>query len=62
MYKETGKIAANMSLIQVSEVDNSNQLEKKEFIKTLQITTDRHTQIRKHMREKEPGINHQFDV
>ena len=51
-----------MSLIQVSEVDNSNQLEKKEFIKTLQITTDRHTQIRKHMREKEPGINHQFDV
>ena len=62
MYKETGKIAANMSLIQVSEVDNSNQLEKKEFIKTLQITTDRHTQIRKHMREKEQGINQQFDV
>ena len=54
MDKETGKIAA-MSLIQVSEVDNSNQMEKKGFIKTLQmfkdiipmqITTDRHTQIR----------------
>ena len=62
-----------MSLIKVSEVDNSNQMEKNGFIKTLQmfkdenitptqITTDRHTQIRKYMREKEPGINHQFDV
>ena len=40
MYKETGKIAVNMSLIQVSEVDNSNQLEKKRFIKTLQIFKD----------------------
>ena len=47
-----------MSLIKVSEVDNSNQMEKNGFIKTLQmfkdenitpmqITTDRHTQIRK---------------
>ena len=72
MDKETGKIAA-MSLIQVSEADNSNQMEKKGSIKTLQmfkdknitptqITTDCHTQIRKYMREKEPGINHQFDV
>ena len=62
-----------MSLIQVSEVDHSNQIEKKGFIKTLQmfqdenitptqIITDRHTQIRKYMRKKEPGINHQFDV
>ena len=33
MDKETGKIAA-MPLIQVSEVDNSNQMEKKGFIKT----------------------------
>ena len=72
MDKETGKIAA-MSLIQVSEVDNSNPMEKKGFIKTLQIfkgenitpmqiMTDRHTKICKYMREKEPGINHQFDV
>ena len=62
-----------MSLIQVSEVDNSNQIEKKGFVKTLQmfkdenitptqIITDRHTQIRKYTRKKEPGINHQFDV
>ena len=66
------KIAAR-SLIKVSEADNSNQMEKKGFIKTLQmfkdenitptqITTDRHTQIRKYMKEKEPGINHLFDV
>ena len=72
MDKEIGKIAA-MSLIQVSEVDNSNQMEKKGFIKTLlvlkdenitptQITTNCHDQICKYMREKEPGINHQFDV
>ena len=70
--KETGKIAA-VSLIQVSEVHNSNQMEKKGFIKTLQIFKDenitlmqimanRHTQVRKYMREKETGINHQFDV
>ena len=68
----TNKIAT-FSLTQVSEVDNSNQMEKKGFIKSLktikdeglipeQITTDRHTQIRKHMREKEPDISHQFDV
>ena len=72
MDKETGKIVA-MFLIQVSEVDNSNQMEKKGFIKTLQIfkdenitlmqiTANRHTQVRKYMREKETGINHQFDV
>ena len=52
-----------MSLIQASEVDNSNQMEKKGFIEILQmfkdenitptqITTDRLTQIRKYMREK----------
>ena len=67
MDKETDKIAA-MSLIQVFGVDNLNQMEKKGFIKTLQmskdenitpthITTNHHTQIHKYMREKEPGIN-----
>ena len=62
MDKEAGKIAA-MSLIQVSEVDNSNQMEKKGFIKILQMFKNENitpTQIT--MREKEPGINHQFDV
>ena len=65
--KETGKIAA-MSLIQVSEVDNSNQMEKRGFIKTLQmfkdenitprqITTDCHTQIHKRKRaRRKPSI------
>ena len=40
MDKETGKIAA-MSLIQVSEVDKSNEMEKKGFIKALQIIKDK---------------------
>ena len=35
---------------------------KDENITPTQITTNRHTQIRKYMREKEPDINHQFDV
>ena len=39
MDKETGKIAT-MSLIQVSEVDNSNQMEKKGFLETLQMFID----------------------
>ena len=50
--KETGKIVV-MSLIQVSEVDHSNQTEKKGFIKTLQMFQDE---------KKELGINHQFDI
>ena len=72
MDKETGKIAG-MSLIQVSEADNSNQMEKKGFIKTLQmfkdknitptqITTDHHAQIHKFLREEESDINHQFAI
>ena len=60
-----------MSLIQVSEVDNSNNMEKKGYIKTIQmckdknithaqIMTDCHTEIRKYIREKkarhEPSV------
>ena len=72
MVKETGKIEA-MSLIKVSEVNNSNQMEKKGFTKTLQmfkdknitpmqIRTDHHTQVCTYMRGKETSINHQFDM
>ena len=70
--KSTNKIVA-FSLTQVTEAGNSNRMEKMGFKKALaslknqginpeQITTDRHTQIRKYMREEEPTINHQFDV
>ena len=38
------------------------QMYKGENITSTQITTDHHTQIRMYMREKEPDINHQFDV
>ena len=34
---------------------------KNENITPAQIMTDCHTQIRRYIREKEPGINHQFD-
>ena len=58
---------------QVSELFNSNQMEKKGFIKSVkmikdegippkQITTDCRTQIRRPMRENESSISHQFDV
>ena len=61
-------------MTQVTEVDGvSNRMEKAGLIKVLnemrsqnikisQFTTDRHLQIKKYMREKEEGIDHQFDV
>ena len=72
MDKNLNKIVG-FSLIQVSEAGNSNQMEKMGFEKSLrllknegiipeQITTDRHIQIRKHLRDQEPGIIHQYDV
>ena len=63
-----------LSLTQVTEVDGvSNRMEKlglvkvfnetkDENIKISQLTTDRHVQIKKYMREKEKEIDHQFDV
>ena len=35
---------------------------KNENIKIEMLTTDRHSQIRKHMQEEEKNIDHQFDV
>ena len=72
MDRVTSKIVA-FSLTQVTEAGNSNRMEKMGFKKGLQflkkegivpdqITTDRHTQIRKYMREEESNISHQFDV
>ena len=72
MDQKTNEIIA-FSLTQVSEAGNSNRMEKLGFQKTLheikennlvirQLTTDRHIQIRKYLREEEPQINHQFDV
>ena len=42
--------------------EKSLRLLKNEGIIPEQITTDRHIQIRKHLRDQEPGIIHQFDV
>ena len=63
MNQITNKIAA-MTITQVAEAKNSNNMEKVGFIKGLkfsrtngmtvdQITTVRHSQIRKHIRENE---------
>ena len=62
-----------MSVTQVTEAGNSNVMEILGFKKTLsdieykgvtlkRLTTDRHVQIRKYLREKRPDIPHQFDV
>ena len=70
--QKTGKVVA-MSLTQVTEAGNSNRMEKYGFkkvlkemkdeqIKVSQLTTDRHIQIKKYLREEETEINHQFDV
>ena len=72
MDQITNKIAA-MTLTQVTEAKNSSNMEKIEFIKgpkflrkngvtVDQITTDRHSQIRKHMRKNEQDTMHQFDI
>ena len=72
MDKITNRAFA-FSLTQVIQAGNSNRMEKIGFKKLLsevneegvipnQITTDRHTGIRKYLREEEPEIEHQFDV
>ena len=70
--QETCEIVA-LNITQVTEAGNSNRMEKVGFIKALedmenrgviltQITTDRHTQIRKYMTEQRTDIRLQFDL
>ena len=72
MDQNTNEIIS-MSITQVTEAGNSNRMEKMGFLKALNnvkeqgisvemLTTDRHKQVRKHLRENEEGIEHQFDV
>ena len=73
MFDQLKSKIISMAVTQVSEAGNSNRIEKMGFVKVLselkekglniqQITTDRHTGIRKHMREKEKSISQQFNV
>ena len=73
MLDQATNLIIGMSLTQVTEAGNSNAMEKMGFIKVLsglkkigvaikQITTDRHKQIRKYIREEEKDIKQQFDV
>ena len=71
--QETSKITT-LSITQVTEAGNSNRMEKLGLIKCLQdidekttlkiqqLTTDRHPQIRKYLREERSDIDHQFDI
>ena len=62
----------DFKIVSVSEVANSNCMDKKGFVDTLSnveanginvdvISTDRHPQIKKEMRVNHPNIDHQFD-
>ena len=62
----------DFKVVVVSEVANSNCMEKKGFVDTLSnieangikvgvISSDRHPQIKKEMRVNHPSIDHQFD-
>ena len=66
------KKVVDFKVVSVTEVANSNQMEKKGFIETLShieangikvdtISTDRHPQIKKEMRVNHGEIDHQFD-
>ena len=70
--QETDEII-DFQVMQVTEAGNSNRMEKASFEKLLakveskgvkvgQITTDRHPQVRKYMREKRKDITYQYDV
>ena len=72
MDQITNKIVA-MTITQVTEAKNSNNMEKVRSIKGLkflrtngmtvnQITADRHSQIRKYMRGNEKDTIHQFNI
>ncbi|KXJ10092.1 hypothetical protein AC249_AIPGENE18641 [Exaiptasia diaphana] len=64
---------SDIEVVQVMDVKNSNAMEKEGFIKTLTriendykcevygISTDRHTQIKKYMRESHKDKIHQID-
>ena len=40
---------------------NFQSLQEKHGLKVSTLITDRHTQVRKHVRENEPDVNHLFD-
>ena len=73
MLDQASNKVLDMEICQCTKAGKSNRMEKFAFIKALNrlknenikivmLTTDRHSQIRKHMRDKEKKINHQFDV
>ena len=70
---QTSKKIVATTITQCTEAGNSNRMEKYAFIKLheemeskgieiTQVTTDRHVQIKKYMREHKGNMRHQFDV
>ena len=74
IFDQSFKKFIAVSLTQVTEMEGaSNRMEKAGLIKVQtevkqknlkvhQLTTERHLQIKKYLREQEEGIDHQFDV
>ena len=74
LFDQSLKKDIAVSLTQATEVEGlSNRMEKAGLIKVLdevkqnnlkaaQLTTDRHLQIKKYLREQEEDINHQVDA
>ena len=69
---ESSKVL-DFSLLQVTEVKNSNAMELEglkrcldhlegENVKIAKLATDRHVQVRAHMKKERPNIKHNFDV
>ena len=72
MDNRTSKVL-HFEVINVGETGSSSRMEKEGLIRCLDkmkacdikiysLTTDQHVQIKKHMREQEPEIRHQFDT
>jgi len=59
IYFETKNTTISMSVTQVTEAGNSNNMEKLEFIKTLEQIKGKK---RKYVREEQKDFEHQFDV
>ena len=72
VYTNTYKVI-DVSLVQVTEVKNSNAMEleglkrcldhlQEERVVISKLATDRHVQVRAHMKKERPQIKHNFDV
>ncbi|KAG1660234.1 hypothetical protein GQR58_022100 [Nymphon striatum] len=73
LLETTKKKVLHIELVSVTEVSSSNAMEKEGLVRALkaiqqrglkikEVTTDRHTSIRKYLREKHQDVKHSLDV